>query len=41
MYAGRLIFSQVMDHLPWHTFRRCVRRYRGDHKIKSFTCRDQ
>ncbi|GBE15866.1 transposase DDE domain protein [bacterium BMS3Abin14] len=41
MYAGQLIFSQVMDHLPMHTFRRCVKRYHGNHKIKSFTCLDQ
>ena len=41
MYTGQLIFSQVMDHLPMHTFRRCVKRYHGNHKIKSFTCLDQ
>ncbi len=41
MYTGKLIFSQVIDHLPLHTFRRCVKRYGGNHKIKSFTCLDQ
>ena len=41
MYAGHLIFSQIMDHLPIHTFRRCVKRYHGNHKIQSFTCLDQ
>jgi hypothetical protein len=41
MYMGNLIFSQVMEHLPLHTFRRCVQRYRGNHKIQSFTCLDQ
>ena len=41
MYTGNLIFSQVMAHLPTHTFRRCVQRYRGHHKIKTFTCSDQ
>ncbi|MEE8427878.1 MAG: IS4 family transposase [Gammaproteobacteria bacterium] len=41
MYTGKLIFSQVIDHLPMHTFRRCVQRYRGNHKIKCFTCLDQ
>lgn len=41
MYTGSLIFSQVMEHLPMHTFRRCVQRYRGNHKIKSFSCLDQ
>ena len=41
MYTGRLIFSQVMDYMPIHTFQRCVQRYRGNHKIKKFTCLDQ
>ncbi len=41
MYTGKLIFSQVVDHLPLHTFRRCVKRYGGNHKIKAFTCLDQ
>lgn len=41
MYSGKLVFSQVIDHLPMHTFRRCVRRYDGHHKVQSFTCLDQ
>ena len=41
MYTGKLVFSQVMDHLPWHTFRRCVNRYNGNHKVKSFFCSEQ
>ena len=41
MYAGKIIFSQVMDHLPMHTFRRCVRKYQGNFKVKSYTCLDQ
>jgi transposase len=41
MYKGNLVFSQVMEHLPLHTFRRCVQRYRGNHKIQSFSCLDQ
>ena len=40
MYKGRIIFSQVMAHLPIHTFHRCVNRYNGHHKVKSFTCLD-
>ncbi len=40
MYTGKLVFSQVMDHLPIHTFRRCVKRYNGNHHIKTFTCQD-
>ncbi len=41
MYTGRLVFSQVMDHLPWHVFRRCVECYHGNRKVKSFSCLDQ
>jgi len=41
MNYGKLVFSQVTDHLPITTFRKCVKRYRGDYKIKSFTCLDQ
>ena len=41
MYLGRLVFAQVMDHLPMHTFRRCVQRYRGNYKVKHFKCLDQ
>jgi len=41
MYTGKLIFSQVMDHLPMYNFRHCVDQYRGNYKVKTFTCRDQ
>jgi len=41
MYAGRIIFSQIMDHLPMHEFRQCVERYQGNHRVKKFTCYDQ
>ena len=41
MYTGKLIFSQVMDHLPKHIFRKCVDRYQGNRKIKKFSCLDQ
>lgn len=41
MATGKLVFSQVIDHLPLHTFRQCVKRYQGNRKVKSFTCLDQ
>ena len=41
MYVGQTIFSQLMAMLPIKKFRQCVAKYRGDHKVKSFTCRDQ
>jgi hypothetical protein len=41
MNTGKLVFAQVMTHLPLTTFRRCVARYGGEHKVKHFTCLDQ
>ena len=41
MYTGRIVFSQLIDFLPKRKFDRCVRRYRGNHRIKSFSCFDQ
>lgn len=41
MNQGKLVFAQVTQHLPLTTFRRCVSRYRGEHKVKSFSCLDQ
>ena len=41
MNSDRTIFAQVMDHLPWPAFRQCVKRYKGEHKVLSFTCYDQ
>lgn len=41
MNLGQTIFSQLMEHLPQHKFRQCVERYKGNYKIKSFSCWDQ
>jgi hypothetical protein len=41
MYAGPLVFTQVMDFMPLKTFQRCVERYQGNFSVKHFTCMDQ
>src|SRR5438105_15746266 len=41
MNQGRLVFAQLTQHLPLTTFRRCVARYDGEHKVKTFSCLDQ
>jgi len=41
MHAGKLVFSQVMEFLPWRSFDTCVRRYKGDRKVKTFRCAEQ
>jgi hypothetical protein len=41
MYSGRMIFSQLMGFLPKHEFNKCVRRYKGDYRVKHFSCLEQ
>jgi hypothetical protein len=41
MNLGKLVFAQLTQHLPLTTFRRCVARYGGEHKVKTFSCLDQ
>jgi len=41
MNHGRLVFAQLMQHLPLTSFRRCVSRYQGERKVHSFSCLDQ
>ncbi len=41
MNLGKLVFAQITQHFPLTTFRRCVARYGGEHKVKSFSCLDQ
>src|SRR4029453_5588547 len=41
MNSGRPLFAQFSNFLPMHEFRKCVARYHGDHRIKTFSCWDQ
>ena len=41
MYAGRFLFTQLMSFLPKRDFDRCVRKYRGNYRTRTFTCFDQ
>src|SRR5690625_7400132 len=41
MYQGRAVFTQLLDFLPRHTFRRLVARYSGDRRVRRFSCFDQ
>jgi hypothetical protein len=41
MHTGRTVFSQLLDFLPKHQFDVCVRRYRGNHRVRTFSCFDQ
>ncbi len=41
MNQGQTIFAQVMEFLPHYRFRKCVDRYKGDFRVRSFSCMDQ
>ncbi len=41
MYVGKLVFAQVMEFVPLSVFRRCVAKYQGNRKVRTFTCLDQ
>ncbi len=41
MNSGKTVLSQLIDFLPIKEFRRCVERYNGNQRIRSFSCWDQ
>jgi len=41
MNQGRTVFSQLMDFIPSSQFRKCVKRYNGNYKVKHFSCWNQ
>jgi hypothetical protein len=41
MNSGRALFAQLIDYAPIHDFRRCVARYNGNCRTRSFSCWDQ
>jgi hypothetical protein len=41
MNVGRTIFAQILDFVPRHEFRRCVDKYAGNRRVRTFSCWDQ
>lgn len=40
MNSGKYVFAQLMSMLPDYEFNKCVTRYNGNYRVKSFTCRE-
>lgn len=38
MNQGKYVFAQLFDILPKYEFDKCVARYKGNYKVKGFTC---
>ncbi len=41
MNNGKTVFSQIMEFLPQYQFQKCVEKYNGDGRVRSFSCLDQ
>ena len=41
MNKGKIVFSQLMEFLPHYEFQKCVAKYKGEYKVKNFSCMDQ
>ena len=41
MYVGKTLFAQIMDFVPWTSFRRIVTRYGGDRRVRALNCAEQ
>jgi hypothetical protein len=40
MNTGKTIFAQIMSFLPDYEFNKCVDKYKGNHRVRSFTCKE-
>lgn len=38
MNTGKYVFSEIMELVHWETFKRIVTKYKGNYRVRSFTC---
>jgi hypothetical protein len=41
MYYGKTVFAQLVRFMPEYEFKKCVNRYKGNHRVRTLTCREQ
>ena len=41
MYAGKTLFAQIMEFVPWTSFTRIVHRYCGNAGVRTLSCAEQ
>ncbi len=39
MNQGKTVFAQLMSFLPHYEFNKCVNRYKGNYRVRTFDCR--
>jgi hypothetical protein len=40
MNTGKTVFAQLMSFLPTYEFHKCVEKYKGNHRVRNFTCKE-
>ena len=40
MNTGKTVFAQIMSFLPDYQFNKCVDKYKGNHRVRSFSCKE-
>ena len=40
MNTGKTVFAQIMSFLPDYEFNKSVNKYKGNHRVRSFTCKE-
>ncbi|MDD4404670.1 MAG: IS4 family transposase [Parabacteroides sp.] len=40
MNLGKTVFAQLMSFLPTYEFNKCVEKYKGNHRVRNFTCKE-
>lgn len=40
MNLGKTVFAQLMSFLPTYKFNKCVEKYKGNHRVRNFTCKE-
>jgi len=41
MNIGKAVLAQIMDFVSFYEFNKCVKKYKGNYKVKTFTCWEQ
>ena len=41
MNTGKTVFAQILEHLPRYEFDKYVKKYKGNHRVRKFSCFDQ
>jgi len=41
MNIGKTVFAQILEHLPLYEFKKYVKKYKGNSRVRKFSCYDQ